>query len=400
MPADVPAVAASPTQSRTKILDVIRASRTISRVELAQATGLTQATVSTVVRRLLVDGLVVEVGRGVSTGGKPRTLLRIEPTARYALGVQLAAEATIFVLADLGGATVSRWRRPALRDPEQAVEMIGAEVDGGIERAGVPRERVIGLGVVASGPQLAATGIALAPPAMTAWVDFPLRDRLEERAGLPVLLDNDATATAVGLYWADGVTAATTIAALFMGHGIGAGVLTGGQVYRGATNNAGEIGHVTVQLDGPPCWCGNRGCAELLGGTAATIERARQAGIDLGPADRPTLAAFGALARRALAGEPGPLAVVQHSARVVAVAAHTLVNVVDPDLLVLTGPAFAVAGPLYLPVVTEVVTGTRFARGSGPIAVRLSTHGPESAALGAAALVLQAELTPRGGDPG
>jgi predicted NBD/HSP70 family sugar kinase len=234
---------------------------------------------------------------------------------------------------------------------------------------------------------------------MTAWVDFPLRARLEDRTGLPVLLDNDATATAVGLYWADGITATTTIAALFMGQGIGAGLLTGGQVYRGATSNAGEIGHVTVDIDGPLCWCGNRGCVEMLGGTAVTVERARQAGIDLGPQDRPTLAAFGALARRALAGEPAALEVVERSARFLAVAAHTLVNVADPDLLVLTGPAFAVAGPLYLPVVTDVVTSTRFARGSGPIEVRLSTHGPESAALGAAALVLQAELAPRGSDP-
>ncbi|MBI4942569.1 MAG: winged helix-turn-helix transcriptional regulator, partial [Actinobacteria bacterium] len=123
------------------ILDIIRASRMISRVELAQATGLTQATVSNVVRRLLEDGFVVEVGRGASTGGKPRTLLRIEPTARYALGVQLGADATTFVLADLGGATVSRWRRPALTDPQEAVDVIGTEVDGSLERAGVPRDR-------------------------------------------------------------------------------------------------------------------------------------------------------------------------------------------------------------------------------------------------------------------
>jgi predicted NBD/HSP70 family sugar kinase len=381
------------------ILDIIRASRMISRVELAQATGLTQATVSNVVRRLLEDGFVVEVGRGASTGGKPRTLLRIEPTARYALGVQLGADATTFVLADLGGGTVSRWRRPALTGPQEAVDVIGAEAHGSLERAGVPRDRLIGLGVVAPGPQLAATGIALAPPAMSAWVDFPLRARLEDRTGLPVLLDNDATATAVGLYWADGITATTTIAALFMGQGIGAGLLSGGQVYRGATSNAGEIGHVTVEIDGPLCWCGNRGCVEALGGTVVTVERARQAGIDLGPHDRPALAAFGALARRALAGEPAAHEVVERSARFLAVAAHTLVNVIDPDLLVLTGPAFAVAGPLYLPVVTEVVSGTRFARGSGPLEIRLSTHGPESAALGAAALVLQAELAPRGTDP-
>lgn len=380
------------------ILDVIRASRTISRVELAEATGLTQATVSTVVRRLLEDGLVVEVGRGASTGGKPRTLLQIEPTARYSLGVQLGADGTTFVLADLGGAIVSRWRRPALTDPEQAVDVIGTEVDGIVERAGVERRRLTGMGVVAPGPLRASTGIVLAPPTMAAWVDFPLRERLEDRTRLPILLDNDATATAVGLFWADGLTAGTTLAALFMGQGIGAGILSGGHVYRGATSNAGEIGHVTIDVDGPHCWCGNRGCVETLGGTAVTVDNARAAGIDLGPVDRPVLAAFGALARMALAGQQPALEVVETSARFLGVAAHTLVNVVDPDLLVLTGPVFAVAGPLYLPIVSDTVSRGRFARGSGPLEIRLSTHGPESAALGAAALVLQSELAPRGSD--
>ena len=388
----------SPTHSRTRILDTIRASRTISRVELAEATGLTQATVSNVVRRLLEDGLVVEVGRGASTGGKPRTLLRIEPTARYALGVQAGPDDTTFVLADLDGSTVSRWRRPALTRPQEAVDVIGAEVDGIVERAGVDRSRLTGLGVVAPGPLLAATGIVLAPPARSAWVDFPLRSLLEERTGLPVLLDNDATATAAGLFWTDGVPTTTSLAALFMGSGLGAGLLSGGQVYRGATSNAGEIGHVTVDVDGPRCWCGNTGCVEVLGGTAATVEHARAAGVDLGPADRPLLAAFGALSRLALAGDPAATAAVARSARYVAAAAVTLVNVFDPDLLVLTGPAFAVAGTLYLPVVTEHLAAARFARGSGPLDVRLSTHGPEAAALGAAALVLQAGIAPRGAD--
>ena len=380
------------------ILDVIRASRTVSRVELADATGLTQATVSTVVRKLIDEGLVVEVGRGASTGGKRRTLLQIEPTARYAFGAQLGSDATTFVLADLGGATVSRWRRGPLMKvaPDQAVAVVADELDGIVERAAIDRAKLSGVGLVAPGPLLAATGIVLAPPSMRGWVDFPLRERLEQATNLPVLLDNDATATAAGLYWTDGIAPKATLAALFMGQGIGAGLLYGGQVHRGAGGNAGEIGHITVDVDGPECWCGNRGCVEAIAGPVPTVERAREAGIDLGDPERSVVAAFGQLARLALGGDPKALEVVGMSARYVAVAAHTLVNVIDPDLLVLTGPAFAVAGPLYLPVVANHVMARRFARHSTSIDVRLSTHGPEAAALGAAALVLQAELAPRG----
>lgn len=388
----------APPQSQTAILDTIRASRSISRVELAQATGLTPATVSIVVRRLLDSGLVVEAGHGQATGGKPRTLLQIQPTARYAVGVHLGEDSATYVLCDLGGAVVATWRRATPdTDPEAVVAQIAVEASAVVTRAGIDPDRLIGLGLVSPGPLKPGTGLVLAPDTMRQWIDFPLHERLARATGLPVLLDNDASASVVGSYWSDGIGPGTTMAALFMGKGIGAGLLSGGTVYRGARGNAGEVGHVTVQMDGPACWCGNRGCVEVLAGPRAVVDAARAAGLDLGPADRPVLTAFSALARRALAGERAALELVQTSARYVAVAAHTLCNILDLDLLVLTGPAFAVAGPLYLPVVTQHVHDAFFARGSGAVEVRLSTHGTVAAAIGAAALVLQSELAPRGG---
>jgi predicted NBD/HSP70 family sugar kinase len=134
-------------------------------------------------------------------------------------------------------------------------------------------------------------------------VDFPLRERLARATGLQVLLENDATAAVVGSYWSDAVPATVSMAGLFMGTGIGAGILVEGTVLSGARGNAGEVGHTTVEIDGPRCWCGNRGCIEAVAGPAAVVAKAREAGIDLGPADRPVLPAFTELARRSARGD-------------------------------------------------------------------------------------------------
>jgi predicted NBD/HSP70 family sugar kinase len=385
------------TSSRSAILDVIRAAGTISRVELARATGLTGATISTVVRRLINEGLVLEVGRAESTGGKPRVLLQLDPNARFAVGVHLDHAGITYVLANLGGAIVARWRKAGAGSdsPPEVVARIVREIDGMIARTGIDRARVLGLGVVAPGPITASGGMVLTPPGMRPWAAYPLGDALEISVGVPVLLDNDATAAGIGEYWAGGIEPSSAFAALYMGSGIGAGVLVNGTVYRGASSNAGEVGHVCVDVDGPQCWCGSRGCVEILAGPTAVVTAARAAGLDLGPEERPVSESFAAVARAALRGEPAAHAILQRSARYVAVAALTLVNVMDLDLVVLTGPSFALAGSLYLPAVENLLADAFFARGSHPVRVTISTNASEAAAVGAAALVLQSELAPR-----
>ncbi|QHT54992.1 ROK family transcriptional regulator [Cellulomonas sp. H30R-01] len=385
---------AAHASSRAAILDLIRAAGTISRVELTRATGFTAATISTVVRRLIDDGLVVEVGRAESTGGKPRMLLELDPYARFAVGVHLDHAGITYVIANLGGAIVARWRRPGAGsdDPREVVARIAAEIRATVARVGVDPERVLGLGVVSPGPITASTGMTLTPPVMQAWTEFPLAAALEDAVGLPVLLDNDATAAAIGEYWSGGITA-SAFAALYMGTGIGSGIIVDGTVFRGASSNAGEVGHICVDLDGPECWCGSRGCVEALAGPAAVVAAARAAGIEL--SGRTVAEDFATLARAASRGEEEPLRVIERSARYLGVAAQTLANVLDLELVVLTGPAFAMAGSLYVPEVEARLAQSFFARGNHTVRVAISSNAPEAAAVGAAALVLQSELTPR-----
>ncbi|GEL95563.1 ROK family transcriptional regulator [Cellulomonas composti] len=390
-----PGIGGSHVSSRAAILDVIRAAGTISRVELTQVTAFSAPTVSTVVRRLIDDGLVVEVGQGESTGGKPRVMLELDPSARYAIGVHLDHAGITYVIANLGGAIVARWRQPGagFDEPPDVVARVAAEIDATVARIGIERDRLLGLGVVSPGPISASTGMTLAPPLMRAWTEFPLATAIEDAVGLPVLLDNDATAAAIGEYWSGGVSTGTAFAALYMGSGIGAGILVDGSVYRGTSSNAGEIGHICLDLDGPECWCGGRGCVEALAGPAAVVAQAREAGLEL--PGRGVSDDFAHLARAAARGAPAPMALLERSAGYVAVATLGLCNVLDLAEVVLTGPSFALAGSLYLPVIQEHLSRSFFARGSHGVRVGISSHAPEAAAVGGAALVLQAELAPR-----
>ncbi|PJE95238.1 sugar kinase [Streptomyces carminius] len=400
-----PARATAHANSRAAVLDVIRAAGTISRVGLVNATGFTGATISTVVRRLIDDGLVVETGRAESTGGKRRVLLQLDQSSRYAVGVHLDHAGLTYVLTNLGGSVLARMTRAGAgaEAPSAVVTRMAGEVDALIDGAGVRRGRVLGLGLVSPGPLSPASGMRLTPPLMRHWGDFPLDRALQEATGLPVISDNDATAAALGEHWSGGTGGPSALAALYMGTGIGSGLLINGIPYRGAGGNAGEIGHSCLDMEGPECWCGARGCVEALAGPAAVVAAARaDAGLARAaglaadsPAGRPpsVIADFAAVTRAARRGEPGARALLERSARCLAAAARTLANVMDLELLVLTGPSLAIAGSVYLPVVREELDRA-FSRATHPVAVRLSRSAATAPAIGGAAMVLQSELVP------
>jgi predicted NBD/HSP70 family sugar kinase len=238
---------------------------------------------------------------------------------------------------------------------------------------------------------------------MRHWEDFPLDKALAEATGLPVILDNDATAAALGEHWAGIARDVPSFAAVYMGSGISAGLMIDGAVYRGRSGNAGEIGHMCVDVEGPDCWCGARGCTEALAGPAAVVIQARAdtrisraAGLTQGPGgQRPSVTAdFAAIARAARRGDTGARKLLEGSARHLALTARALANVMDLDMLVLTGPCMAVAGSVYLPVLQEELDRAFFARAAHSVAVRLSESAATAPAVGAATMVLQTELVP------
>ncbi|MFI5549944.1 ROK family protein [Streptomyces sp. NPDC051738] len=356
------------------VLDLLRTAgpEGISRLELAERTGLTPQAVSKITARLREDGLAAEAGHRASTGGKPRTVLRLVPEAGHAVGVHLDRDELTAVLCDLTGAVVARRRTPldlgagAETVVERVVHEVGELVAGGGRggQGGRPRA-VLGVGVALPGPLDHRRGVLHRVTGFPEWNGFPLRDVLVRRLSLPVVVDKDTNAAALGLAVGGAAASAmttfatnapvTSFAYLHFGAGLGGGLVIGGAVHRGVRTGAGEFGHQVVQLDGPPCGCGNRGCVEAL--------------------------CLAAVARGDLA----------EAARVLGTAAGNLVALLDVDLVLLGGRTVAAAPDTFVRGVAAVLDERARRAGEEAVPVRVASGGDQGesgVAEGAAQLLL------------
>ncbi|WP_329150882.1 ROK family transcriptional regulator [Streptomyces sp. NBC_01456] len=339
------------------VLGLLRAAgeEGVSRPELAAHTGLTPQAVSKITARLRAEGLAAEAGRRASTGGKPATALRLVPGARHAIGLHLDRDELTAVRTDLAGEAVAVRHAPLAFEAgaEQLLATAAREVTA--LRAGADGTPVLGVGAACPGPLDHTTGVLHRVTGAPRWDGFPLRDALAARLGLPVVLDKDTNAAALGLA-RDLPQGAGSFGYLHLGTGLGAGLVLGGSLYRGPRTGAGEFGHQTVQWDGPRCGCGRRGCIEAL--------------------------CLAAVARSDLPA----------AARALGVGAANLVELLDIDRVLLGGRTVLAHPAPFLDGVTEALADLARARGgtAAPVAVpvTLARGGARAVADGAAELVL------------
>ncbi|MFC5262961.1 ROK family protein [Kribbella qitaiheensis] len=386
----------------TVVLDAIRrAEQRLSRVEIAAATGLSGQAISNITRRLLDAGLVREAGRQKSTGlGKPRTLLELEPTGQYAVGVHLDPAVVTVVVLDLTGQVVARRRAetPATDDPDVLIAGIAATVEDVITEAGAPRERVVGVGIAAPGPIDVDRGVVVDPPNLTAWHLVPLRDALRVRTGLPVLLDKDVTAAASAEKWAGGPNGRGSFVFFYLGTGVGAGLVIGDEVVRGATSNVGEIGHIIVDPDGPLCYCGRRGCVGETSQPRYLVQQAAQAGvvaagIDLDDRHAVDLA-FAQLCSDAAAGPGVAREIIAALAERIAKVVEDIANLLDLERVVFGGPHWNQLAPFFDESVRSALEERFLVRSVHPFVVAGTALGEDVGAVGAASLVLDHTFSP------
>jgi len=385
----------------TVILDAIRrTSGGLSRVELAQIVGLSPQTISNISRRLLDQNLIVEAGKEGSGPGKPRTILRLNPGGMYALGVHLDPAVTTFVVLDLVGAVVrhSRIKTPGGNDPSAVIATIAAEIAQLVEDSGVDRSRIAGLGVAAPGPIDLDNGTVVDPPLLPGWDRVELRDALARATGYSVLVDKDVTSAAVAETWAGGPSGAGSFIFMYMGTGIGCGIVLNDEVVRGTSGNAGEIGHIVVDPDGPLCDCGQRGCVKSSAIPQVLVAEAEAAGILEGPAAGSAAEiqqSFSDLCARAYAGDEGASAILDKSATLVARAASVVTNTLDVERVVFGGPFWTCLAQRYLELIPPLLDANSDVRLIHPIEVVGTGVGEDVGAIGAASLVLEHTLAPR-----
>jgi predicted NBD/HSP70 family sugar kinase len=396
------------------ILDRIRRSpQGMSRVELAETTGLSAQTISNVSRRLLESGLIREGEKKNVGPGKPRTILHLDPTGMYAVGVHLDPTVVTYVVLDLAGNVVADHRAapptgsrqaggsPAIATPEQVIAAMARQIEEILRHSAVPRDRVLGVGIAAPGPVDAARGIVLNPPLLDGWMRVPLREALATATGLPVLLEKDVTAAAVAEIWTtdDRSRLRDNFAFFYYGTGIGMGLALDREVLRGASDNAGDIGHILVSSSGPVCSCGRRGCIGELVVPHHLVDLAIEAKLmpvpfePLGPSAIDEL--FSTLASAAASGLPAAVTIVETTAQHIASAVVTITNLLDIDQVVFGGPFWKRIAPRALPLISDLVNRDPALISPHVIHLTDSTIGDDVAAIGAGCLVLDHSLSPR-----
>lgn len=386
----------------TVVLDQVRRSHGgISRAELTGATGLAPQTVSDICQRLLDQGLIAETGR-TSTGlGRPRRTLELVPSSRYALGIHIDPATITYVLLDLAGGVVAHVSRDthAVVEPERILGDMVEALDDLASRSGVARDRIVGLGIASPGPIDPIAGVVVDPPHLPLWHRVKLRDRLGAMTGLPVLLDKDVTAAAVAERWAGKAVGASDIAFLYLGTGVGVGLVSGDIVVRGSSDNAGDVGHLIVDSHGPECPCGERGCLGVVCSPLTQVRQAVAAGVlEPSPADddqSDALARFGQLCRVADDGDARATAILRRAARGMARAVATIADLLDVDLVVCGGPVWEPAAAHYLPVLEDQVSAQFVMRAIHDVRVEGTALGADVAAIGAACLVLDETFAAR-----
>lgn len=263
--------------NRLLVLEVIRLHAPIARFEIAHRTGLTKPTVTHIVTELLKLGYVRELGRRYQSRGQPAVELDINPHAAFSIGLHLDRDLLTAVLVNLKGQILRQSSQEiAPPAPKEALALLSASYRELVQASGIDSDLLLGIGLVTVGPLDIENGHVSTPPNFPGWQDVPLRQQLFDASGVPVFLDNNATAAAIGERWYGIGQNYRHFVYVYIGLGIGGGLILDGRIYRGAGFNAGELGHIVVKPNGPPCACGARGCLEAVA-SLTTLQR------ELGP---------------------------------------------------------------------------------------------------------------------
>ncbi len=363
----------------------------ISRAEIARRTDLTRTTVSDVVSQLAEAGLVEEIGRGPSSGGKAPILLQIPRDARQLIGVHVGEGEVRGVIVNLAG-DISHRERLTLdgRDGSAALARLDELVDKLVRAAAEPP---LGVGIGTSG--LVDTGSGTVRWAVHLdWRDLHLAARLRNRTGLPVYVANDSQAAALGEWTFGRHAPARGMVVVKVGNGIGAGIILDDRLYQGDGYGAGEIGHVSVADNDLTCRCGRTGCLETVASVRAVLSQiawARISGrLDLVvPADGPRAlqdaqAAFAA-------GDPVVRDIVLGAGQALGRMLGCLVGTLDVHDIVLIGTMTAFGEP-WLDAVRKEARNSSLPLLVDETRIGLGNLGSDIVEVGAAALLMTAEL--------
>lgn len=362
-----------------RVVRAVRMAGSLTQADIARSTGLSAATVSNIVRELK-ESDTVEV-TPTSAGGRRARAVSLSGDAGAVVGVDFGHTHLRIAVGNLAHRVLAEETEPIDVDASAAEGFDRAEqlVQRLLVRTGVRREKLIGVGLGVPGPIDVETGALGSTSILPGWGGTHPREELASRLKLPVYVDNDANLGALGeQVWGNG-RGSGDLAYIKIASGVGAGLVIGGQIYRGPGGTAGEIGHITLDESGPVCRCGNRGCMETFTAARYVLPLLHSShGTELTMAD---------VVRLAGEGDPGCRRVIADIGRHIGSGVAHLCNLLNPARVVLGGD-LADADDLVLDPVRDSVARYAIPSAARQVAVAPGTLGQRAEVLGALALVL------------
>jgi predicted NBD/HSP70 family sugar kinase len=383
-------------EKEVEILGLIHSRGALSRAELVKLTGLSAGLISAIMRRLITRELVIESGLEPSKLGRRRVAITLRPNIAYTVGLEIGTYFLRVVINDLAGNVCHKLETRTILSEgfAQVMQRCFAIIDKAIKESGVSRDAIVGVGIAHSGVVDSDRGVVLSfprPGQMAEWRNVPLRDQVEEQLKVPCVVEDSVRMAALAEKQLGLAGSLSDFVYVRIGMGIGACIFIGGEPYRGSGGGAGEFGHMTVDENGPLCYCGNNGCLSALASCSAIIQGVASA-IGKGVHSRVQEMAENDLEKISIemilqaAAENDSLAlrVLNDAAMHIGVALADVVNLLNPSVVVFSGPLFQANSGLMTEPIQRVIRQRALEKAANEVKLLVSTMGAEAAALGAA----------------
>ncbi|MFV9511248.1 ROK family protein [Tepidibacillus sp. LV47] len=388
--------------NKATILNVIREHGPISRAEIAKLTTLTPPTVTNIVGELLESKIIVEKELGESTGGRKPILLELNVKAFYVIGVYGGANKIKGVVATLDGTVIEETEEAVAKGitVEEFLDLLTKAVRDLIEKTGKNRSSYLGIGVGMHGLVDPEKGISIFAPNLN-MRNIPIKSHLEQIFQMNVEVENDVRALALGESWFGQGKDISNFVCVNVGTGIGAGIIIDHKLYHGTSFTAGEVGHTTIDINGPKCSCGNYGCLEALAAAPAIVSRMRQH-IRLGKEtilldwlENIDELTSEMIYRAALEEDVLSKEVLADTGRYLGIGIANLINTFNPSKIILSGGVLG-AGNFILKTLKETVERRALSTSAEAVSIVVSNLGKNAQAIGAFTLILEKLFTPSG----
>lgn len=387
--------------NRLLVLNCIRQHGPLARVAVADRTGLSRTTVSSIVDALLDEGLVREGDtlHAARAGGRRATLVHFQADAGYVLGIDVGRSHLTILATDLAADVLVRCsgRFEAALGPEICLPQLAERIRTFVTEHDIPWDRIVGIGLGIPGPLDTERQALISPPRMPGWDGVEIGKFLRQALDVPqIYVENDANLGALGECRFGAGRGVSDLAYVKLGTGIGGGLVINGTIYRGSFGSAGELGHVTIDENGPLCDCGSRGCLETMAGAAAIVEDARAAralvlaGTHGQSAQSPeAICDIADVIREAQEGDAACRAAIERAGEHIGVATASLVNLVNPSLILFDGGVTR-AGELLLEPLRRTLAARSLRMAWARTRISPGELGNNAIALGAVSMVIDA----------